>query len=194
MKKVKPMSFEEKSRWLRHTPVTAAKRFQYRLNTFSRCVKAKPLDEIVGYAISVEFQARESPHAHCALWVKILLCMLWVMMKTSEFNDQYLSRAIPAEGCKLKELVLLLQQHKHSSYCKRNNAGSIFLIPRQSLLSYVLILKHVIKRITCGVKYVKYIYIYIYIYKNINNCNASVMLAWQANMDFQFVLNAYACT
>ena len=27
---------------------------------------------------------------------------------------------------------------------------------------------------------------------NINNYNASVMLAWQANMDIQYVLNAYA--
>ena len=27
----------------------------------------------------------------------------------------------------------------------------------------------------------------------INNYNSSVMLAWQANMDLQFVLNAYAC-
>jgi len=29
--------------------------------------------------------------------------------------------------------------------------------------------------------------------QNINNYNASVMLAWQANMDIQFILNAYAC-
>ena len=28
--------------------------------------------------------------------------------------------------------------------------------------------------------------------KNINNYNPTVMLAWQANMDVQFVLNAYA--
>ena len=27
----------------------------------------------------------------------------------------------------------------------------------------------------------------------INNYNANVMLAWQANMDIQYVLNAYAC-
>jgi len=29
--------------------------------------------------------------------------------------------------------------------------------------------------------------------QNINNYNASVMLAWQANMDIEFVLNVYAC-
>ena len=27
----------------------------------------------------------------------------------------------------------------------------------------------------------------------INNYNSAVMLAWQANMDIQYVLNAYAC-
>ena len=27
----------------------------------------------------------------------------------------------------------------------------------------------------------------------VNNYNSAVMLAWQANMDLQFVLNAYAC-
>ena len=27
----------------------------------------------------------------------------------------------------------------------------------------------------------------------VSNYNASVMLAWEANMDLQFVLNAYAC-
>ena len=31
---VKTMSFEEKSKWLRQNPVTAARYFQYRLNTF----------------------------------------------------------------------------------------------------------------------------------------------------------------
>ena len=29
--------------------------------------------------------------------------------------------------------------------------------------------------------------------QNINNYNDSVMLAWQANHDIQYVLNAYAC-
>ena len=28
--------------------------------------------------------------------------------------------------------------------------------------------------------------------QNVNNYNASVMLAWQANMDIQYVLDAYA--
>ena len=37
-----------------------------------------------------------------------------------DFIDQYVSCAIPVEECKLKELVMQLQQHKHFSYCKCN--------------------------------------------------------------------------
>ena len=83
---------------------------------------AKPLGEISDYAIRIEFQARGSPHAHCVIWVKDapkyridddqLVC---------DFIDQYITCGIPSEDGKLKELVLLLQQHKHSSYCKRHN-------------------------------------------------------------------------
>jgi len=36
------------------------------------------------------------------------------------FIEKHISCGIPKEEGKLKELVLLLQQHKHSSYCKKN--------------------------------------------------------------------------
>ena len=81
---------------------------------------ANPFGEIVDYAIRVEFQARGSPHAHNVIWIKSAprfgrdsdenVC---------KFIDKYVSCAIPENECKLKQLVLLLQQHKHSSYCKR---------------------------------------------------------------------------
>ena len=70
---VKNMSFEEKSKWLGQNPVTAARHFQYRLNTFFHKFlksKAHPLGELVDYAIRIEFQARGSPHAHTILWIK----------------------------------------------------------------------------------------------------------------------------
>ena len=119
---VQALSYDDKCTWLRCNPVTAARHFQYRLSTFFQDVlksKAKPLGEIVEYAIRVEFQARGSPHAHCVLWVED--APKYGVAKNNEvcaFIDQYVSCAIPAEECKLKELVLLLQQHKHSSYCK----------------------------------------------------------------------------
>ena len=70
---VKTMSFEDKSKWLRQNPVTAARHFQYRLNTFFQTFlksPAHPLGELVDYAIRIEFQARGSPHAHTILWIK----------------------------------------------------------------------------------------------------------------------------
>ena len=44
-----------------------------------------------------------------------------------DFIDQYISCKLPPEDGKLKQLVLLLQQHKHSSYCKRNKTILISL-------------------------------------------------------------------
>jgi len=67
------LSFEDKSNWLKHNPVTAASLFQYRLITLSQELlqsSAKPLEEIVDFGIRIEFQARGSPHAHCVIWVK----------------------------------------------------------------------------------------------------------------------------
>ena len=66
------MSFEDKSKWLRHNPVTAARHFQYRLNTFQVFIKsnAHPIGKLVDYVIRIEFQARGSPHAYTILWIK----------------------------------------------------------------------------------------------------------------------------
>ena len=115
---VAALSFEDKSNWLRRNPVTAA---QYRLNTFVQDFlksNAHPLGEIVDYGITIEFQARGSRHAHCVIWLKYEVDD---DSNVCAFIDQYISCAIPSQEGKLKELVQLLQQHKHSSYCKRHN-------------------------------------------------------------------------
>ena len=116
---VAALSFEEKSSWVRRNPVTAARHFQYRFNLFfSQFLEgpAKPLGEI---GIRIEFQCRGSPHAR---WIKDAPKYehddLGAVCK---FIDRYITCAIPEEG-KLRDLVLLLQQHRHSSYCKRNRS------------------------------------------------------------------------
>ena len=58
------LPFDDKSNWIKHNPVTAARHFQYRLNAVSQDFlksTAKPLGEIADYAIRIEFQARGSP-------------------------------------------------------------------------------------------------------------------------------------
>ena len=118
------LSFDDQSNWLKCRPVTAARHFEYRLNAlFQGILKsaAKPLGESADYAIRIKFQARGSPHAHCVIWVKD--APKHIKSPDSAvcyFIDKYVSCALPADDCKLRELVSLLQQHKHSSYCKRN--------------------------------------------------------------------------
>ena len=235
---VAALSFDEKSHWLKRNPVTAARHFHYRLNVFFQDFlksTARPLGEIADYAIRIEFQARGSPHAHCVIWVKDApefgvdnnddVC---------DFIDQYVSCKVPVEDGKLKDLVLLLQKHKHSSYCRRNKTCR-FSFPKPPS-SKTLITKDDPERgdnnqeltVLCKVQKLiadsntdlslaelldkaqvteqEYIHALevstngnVVVLKRepgecfINNYNPSVMLAWQANMDVQFVLNAYAC-
>ena len=151
-----------------------------------------------------------------------------------DFIDQYVSCALPADDCKLRELVCLLQQHKHSSYCKRNKTCR-FSFPKPPSPKTLItkfdpentdvehsktVLKKVQKLLTesstdlsladlldkadlTETEYVEALETSctgnVVVLKRelgeccINNYNPAVMLAWQANMDIQFVLNAYAC-
>ena len=77
---------------------------------------ARPLGEIVDYAIRIEFQARGSPHAHCVIWIQNAPEFAYIAL-VCDFIDQHVSCKV--EDGKLKDLVLLLQKHKHSSYCRR---------------------------------------------------------------------------
>ena len=98
---VSALTFEDKSNWLRRNPVTAARHFHYRLNIFFQCFlkfTAKPLGEIVDYAIRIEFQARGSPHAHCVLWVKDApQFQIDADSDVCDFIDQYITCEIPKE-------------------------------------------------------------------------------------------------
>ena len=81
MMKLRTMTFDVKSNWLRCNPVTAARHSQYRLNSFFQDVlisKADPLGETVDYAVGIEFLARGSPH--CVLWVKNAPSLVWIAM------------------------------------------------------------------------------------------------------------------
>ena len=120
---VASLSYDDKSNWLRHNPVTAARHFHYRLNVFFQDFlksPAKPLGEIADYAIRIEFQARGSPHAHTVIWVKDAPKFgVNSDDEVCEFIDRYITCCKPQEDGLLKELVSLLQEHKHSTYCKK---------------------------------------------------------------------------
>ena len=120
---VKSMSFEDKSKWLRQNPATAARHFQYRLNTFFQKFlrsNAHPLGELVDYAIQIEFQARGSPHAYTILWIKDAPKLgVDSDEDVCNFIDQYISCSSP-EDADLAHLVSKVQKHRHSAACRRN--------------------------------------------------------------------------
>ena len=121
------MSVADKSFFLRQNPVTGVRMFQHRVESFFSnyllsC--ANPIGCITDYVIKIEFQMRGSPHAHCLIWVKdapkldreddVTVCT---------FIDKYISATLPATSPRYKrsrDMMLRLQQHTHSDYCRRN--------------------------------------------------------------------------
>ena len=238
---VAELTFEERCNWIRRNPVAAARHFQYRLNTlFTDFLKseAHPLGEITDYAIRIEFQQRGSPHAHCVIWVKDAPEFgVDDDSKVCAFIDQYITCNMPTEEGQLKDLVTLLQQHRHSKYCKRSGRCR-FHFPHPPS-NYTLIaypsdddnIADVIDRVSKCLSNVKKLLVEgktdvsidelltlaevtptdykeaistttsgnVVVLKrepkdcNVNNYNAHVLKAWQANMDIQYVLNPYAC-
>ena len=67
------MTWEEKCNFLRSNPVTAARYFHFKLQSFFTDVilsDSAPLGKISNYFYRIEFQQRGSPHAHAILWVE----------------------------------------------------------------------------------------------------------------------------
>ena len=122
---VRNMSYAERCNWLRLNPVTAVRHFHYRLETFMKHAimsNAKPLGEVVDYAIRIEFQARGSPHAHTLLWVKDAPQLnVQTDDEVCQFVQDHISCQIPEEDNE-KELILKLQNHSHSSYCRKKGS------------------------------------------------------------------------
>ena len=111
------MAWEEKSMWLRTNPVTAARQFQYRLDTFFKefiCGQANPIGDVQDYFIRIEFQARGSPHAHTIIWVNNAPRLgTHTEEQITHFIDTY-------QSCEVTEDSTRFQMHKHSATCRRN--------------------------------------------------------------------------
>ena len=85
---------------------------------------ANLVGHITDYVIKIEFQMWGSPHAHCLIWVKdapkldhdsdVSVC---------SFIDNYVTAMLPPFDLQQQhthDLMLKLQQHTHSDYCRRN--------------------------------------------------------------------------
>ena len=236
------LPWQTKSMWLRSKPVTAARMFQYRLETFVTTFlksNVNPIGCITEYVIWIEFQARGSPHAHTLFWVKDAPKLGYSDEEdVKSFIDNYVSCSLPEHDKELRNLVESLQVHRHSQSCRRK-AGCRFHYPKPPSPSTVITHQpqencqkqiNFAMRILTGVKevlqkkdlpldvtldevlttahvtledYTKALSINksgeSVILKrwpceqNVNCYSPAVLRTWQANMDIQYVINAYAC-
>ena len=127
------LPWQMKSTWLRSNPVTAARMFQYRLETFVTTFlksNANPIGCITEYIIQIEFQARGSPHAHTLFWIKDAPKLGYSDdTDVKSFIDNYVSCSLPETDKQLRDLVKSLQVHRHSQSCRRK-AGCRFKYPK----------------------------------------------------------------
>ena len=117
------LSWTMKNMWLRSNPVTAARMFQYRLDTFVTTFlksSSKPIGEVVEYVIRIEFQARGSPHAHTLIWIKDAPKLGYSDEEdVTAFIDKHVSCSLAETDEALCTLVQSLQIHHHSQTCRR---------------------------------------------------------------------------
>ena len=123
---INDMSVADKSNFLRQNPVTGVHMFQHRVESFfSKYLlsSSNPIGPITDYVIKIEFQMRGSPHAHCLIWVKDAPKLDHdTDDSVCAFIDRYVSAVLP-DTCfhtsRTRALMLRLQQHTHSDYCRR---------------------------------------------------------------------------
>ena len=236
------LPWQMKSMWLRTNPVTAARMFQYRLETFVITFlksAAEPIGPVAEYVIWIEFQARGSPHAHTLFWIKDSPKLGYTQEDNVKlFIDKYVSCSLPDTDEELQNLVESLQVHRHSQ-SRRRKAGCRFNYPKppspSTLISHepqencqqqidftvkiltavkeVLRNKDLPTNLTLD-ELVTMAHVTLDDYTkalSISKCGQSVILkrqpceqnvncyspailkAWQANMDIQYMINAYAC-
>ncbi|XP_071169752.1 uncharacterized protein [Mytilus edulis] len=138
MRNTENMTWDEKCKVLCSNPVTAARMFNKRFNTFLKDVimsEAEPIGKIIDYFYRVEFQQRGSPHTHCLFWVENA-------PKYGEddneevmsFIDKYVTCEIPDEKVdkELHDIVMAVHQHSknHSKTCKKKGTVCRFNFPR----------------------------------------------------------------
>ena len=118
---------------VRTNPVTAARMFQYRLDTFVITFlksSAEPIGHVAEYVIWIEFQARGSPHAHTLFWIKDAPKLGYSQEDNVKlFIDKYVSCSLPDTDEELCTLVESLQVHRHSQSCRRKT-GCRFNYPK----------------------------------------------------------------
>ena len=180
---------------VRENPVMVAQHFVKRWRSLFKHVilngKEGALGEVTDYFVRVEFQNRGSPHLHIFLWIKDAPNLTSAEGKKQfpQFIDQYVSSEIPnkTEDIVLHSLVKTLQIHHHTDTCRKGKSLCRFNFPRPP--SNETKIKPSINPIASKSFYET---------KRkaeeawVNPYNPTILQAWQANMDIQFVGSVFA--
>ena len=133
----KNMTWEQHCQIIMSNPVTAARMFEYRVQTFIKDVimsKAKPIGEVEDYYYRTEFQQRGWPHIHMVVWVKDA-------PKLDEDSDEVVTEFIdknitcempPEDDEELYEIVMHVQMHSknHTKSCRKTGLVCRFYFPK----------------------------------------------------------------
>ena len=134
---VENLTWEQKCMWLRTNPVTAARHFDHRLQTFMKMIilgNSHPIGQIQDFKYRIEFQQRGSPHAHMLIWIQDAPQVKDSDAKeVSQFVDKYITCSVPSDDDELAELVKTVQKHSHSSACRKPGKSCRFSFPRPPL-------------------------------------------------------------
>ena len=113
---VQALTWDEKCRWLRSNPVTAARHFDHRLQCIFRDVilsPTAPLGKVFNYFYRIEFQQRGSPHAHCVLWIENEPNPNSSHKEICNFVEKHVTCSLPSDNEKLFNLASTVQRHSH---------------------------------------------------------------------------------
>ncbi|XP_041482326.1 uncharacterized protein LOC121429412 [Lytechinus variegatus] len=137
-RKPSELDWAEKCNLIRSNPVTVARMYDKRFNTFLKKVilsPAAPIGIIDDFAFRHESQSRGSIHTHILLWVRHAPELGKDKdEEVVQFIDKYISCLNPDknEDEELHEIVSSVQQHskKHSKSCKKKGTVCRFNFPR----------------------------------------------------------------
>lgn len=146
-----------------------------------------------------EYQSRGLQHFHIMLWVKgAPVLEESTALKIGEFISQYITCEIPdrTNFPTLHERVIKYQTHKHNSYCLRKKKTSNKVItvcrfgfprPITNTLDIHSVTESIAARKTLSSNKRLYHIVRKSESQYINDCNPTVLMAWNGNMDLQFI-------
>lgn len=232
-------SWQEKCKLIKSDPVTCARYFNFRVQTFLSNVlkhKSQPIGKIVDFFYRVEFQQRGSPHIHMVVWIENAPVYGQTLdASVVDFIDQYVT-------CKKDENIPELinyQTHRHARTCRKKGKDvcrfhfPIFPMMKTTILyplegceensDYTQTVNKIVTLLNeihtkgedttfavflekLDIDYSQYLVAVrstlnspkVFLKRSVcesrvNNYNSVLIKSWMANMDIQYILDAYSC-